>query len=237
VKGRSFPPPSVDNQLPLPEKGVYPSYTLIHQRDDDERMLASHLYAGDPGSSDGNGHSPRITFPGCRTAGTSRRMVTTRSISSTSSTAGCAMCTSTVHIHNADSGMFINGRFCTIQNVPLAAGRETDSGNHTGHHGIGLQNDDNLVTGIDLQTRFIHDGTVSGVAGNVISRSRGDRPLSLPPMGWGPAPINFVGLQGLESADNDAGWHVEPIDPAILDPADTHQAQLHRRLNRGPRAP
>jgi hypothetical protein len=25
VKGRSFPPPSVDKQLPLPEKGVYPS--------------------------------------------------------------------------------------------------------------------------------------------------------------------------------------------------------------------
>jgi hypothetical protein len=27
VKGRSFPPPSVDKQLPLPEKGVHPSYT------------------------------------------------------------------------------------------------------------------------------------------------------------------------------------------------------------------
>ena len=29
VKGRSFPPPSVDKQLPVPEEGVYPSYTSI----------------------------------------------------------------------------------------------------------------------------------------------------------------------------------------------------------------
>ena len=302
----------------------------IHQRDNDEHTLANHLYAGDPGLSDGMGIrrarlvAEVIAVDGDRvTLNRPLRFDVQRqwqprvlSVSPTVTDAGIESLrigfpggpyrghfeedgfnaihfvnvdhcwVRDVHIHDADSGMFINGRFCTIENVTFTADRETDSGDHTGHHGITFHSDDNLVVGADFQTRFIHDVTVSGVAGNVVSRSRGvdmcfdhhrwapyenvftdihvgrgtrlwrsggtgnrgrhtaaratfwniraDRPLSLPPQGWGPTPINIVALQGLEldSDDNPANWHVEPIDPAAIEPANIHQAQLERRLGR-----
>ncbi|MEX0886560.1 MAG: glycosyl hydrolase family 28-related protein [Phycisphaeraceae bacterium] len=299
----------------------------IHMRDNDDATLAEHLYAGDPGSSDGMGirrarlvaeivaiDGQRVTLnrplrfdirdewqprvlavePTVTDSGIERLRITMPGVPYRGhfnedgyngvqfiSVDHCWL--RDVHIHNADSGAFINGRFCTIENLTLTADREADNGNHTGHHGLTLHNDDNLVIGADIQTRFIHDITVSGVAGNVISKSRGvdlaldhhrwapyenvftdihagrgsrvwrsggtgnrgrhtaaratfwniraDRPIGLPPDGWGPAPINLVAVEGLrpDDADNDQAWHVEPIAPANIQPTNIHEAQLERR--------
>jgi hypothetical protein len=77
-------------------------------------------------------------------------------------------------IRNADSGFFPGGRFCTIEGVVFESARAPDAALHcTGHHGIYLSGDDNLYTGFDYRTRFVHDITVSLCAGNVIADGRG----------------------------------------------------------------
>jgi len=84
-----------------------------------------------------------------------------------------------VHIHNADSGVFVSGCFNTIDGIfftserapepeqPAIAGRKAQ-----GHHAVILGND-NLCTNFDFQSKFIHDLCVSGSAGNVYANGRG----------------------------------------------------------------
>lgn len=75
---------------------------------------------------------------------------------------------------NPDSGIFVNGAFNTLSGIVMESARTPDSQGCTGHHGITLTGTDNLATGFDLRTRFIHDLTVSGFcSGNVFSAGRG----------------------------------------------------------------
>ncbi|MBZ0257040.1 hypothetical protein K8I31_13320, partial [bacterium] len=83
-----------------------------------------------------------------------------------------------IRIQNADSGVFISGRYCTIQNILYESERPADSRGDTGHHGIDISDDDNLYTNFEFKTSFIHDLTVSRCAGNVISNGKG-KDLSL----------------------------------------------------------
>ncbi|MDB6018886.1 MAG: Pectate lyase superfamily protein [Pedosphaera sp.] len=79
-----------------------------------------------------------------------------------------------LRITNADSGPFLSGHFCTVQDVVFDSARKPDSVSLcTGHHGTSLEGDDNLFTGFDYHCRFIHDITVSIGAGNVIVGGRG----------------------------------------------------------------
>lgn len=80
---------------------------------------------------------------------------------------------SNIRIQNADSGIFISGRFCAIQNILYESERPADSRGDTGHHGIDISDDDNLYTNFEFKTSFIHDLTVSRCAGNVISNGKG----------------------------------------------------------------
>jgi hypothetical protein len=60
---------------------------------------------------------------------------------------------------------------------------------------------------------------------------RGKREAGLPPQGWGPAGLVFIGLKGvLRKSEQRAGWHYEPIQPGSLSPPNLHLAQLARRL-------
>jgi len=80
-----------------------------------------------------------------------------------------------VRIHNSDSGIFVTGRFCTIDGVVLTSERQRDRGrNSTGHHGIQVTGDDNLVRNFDFRTRFIHDLTVAHCHGNVFCDGKGE---------------------------------------------------------------
>lgn len=78
-------------------------------------------------------------------------------------------------ISNADSGLFPDGDFCTIQNIVFESARRPDAALHcTGHHGINFEGNDNLYTGFDYRTRFIHDISVDHcAAGNVIADGKG----------------------------------------------------------------
>ena len=79
-----------------------------------------------------------------------------------------------VHIHNADSGGFVSGKFNTVNGVSFSSERDPEPQRRgaKGHHGL-VVGDDNLVTNFDFQTTFIHDVTVSGSAGNVFSNGKG----------------------------------------------------------------
>jgi len=78
-----------------------------------------------------------------------------------------------LRIVNADSGLFIGARFCTIRNVVLESQRKPTRGD-TGHHGIILGGTDNLFTQFDFRTKFIHDlGLSANHAGNVFSDGKG----------------------------------------------------------------
>jgi hypothetical protein len=78
-------------------------------------------------------------------------------------------------ISNADSGVFPGGVFCSIQNVTFESTRTPDAVLHcTGHHGLNIEGNDNLFTGFDYRTRFVHDISVDHcAAGNVIAAGRG----------------------------------------------------------------
>lgn len=79
-----------------------------------------------------------------------------------------------IRIVNADSGLFPNGCFCTIQDVVFESTRPVDAELQcTGHHGIYIGGDDNLFIGFDFRTRFVHDITVSRCGGNVIAHGQG----------------------------------------------------------------
>ncbi len=80
-----------------------------------------------------------------------------------------------VWIHNADSGMFISGANNTLCHIQFDSQRQIErSRQATGHHGIMLGGQDNLLTDFDFRTRFMHDITVSsGSAGNVVANGKG----------------------------------------------------------------
>ena len=79
-----------------------------------------------------------------------------------------------LHIHNSDSGGFVSSYFVTLENIVFTSDREPEPQPRQakGHHGLTVGND-NLVTGFDFQTKFIHDLTVSGTAGNVFADGKG----------------------------------------------------------------
>ncbi len=80
-----------------------------------------------------------------------------------------------LRVHNADSGIFISGVNITLQNILLTSERAVETQRRaTGHHGITLGGQDNLLTHFDIRTRFMHDITVtSRSAGNVIADGKG----------------------------------------------------------------
>ncbi len=61
-----------------------------------------------------------------------------------------------------------------MQKIVFESQREPDKQSRcTGHHGITLFFEDNLSEDFEFRTKFIHDLTVSGSAGNVFRRGRG----------------------------------------------------------------
>lgn len=80
-----------------------------------------------------------------------------------------------VRIHNADSGIFVSGMQNSLENILLTSDRAPEpSRRATGHHGVTLGGQDNLLDGFEIRTRFMHDITVTrGSAGNVISDGSG----------------------------------------------------------------
>lgn len=80
-----------------------------------------------------------------------------------------------VRIHNCDSGAFISGVNVTLQDIVLTSERAIEKSRQaTGHHGLTLSGQDNLLRDFDFRTRFMHDITMtSGSAGNVVMAGRG----------------------------------------------------------------
>ncbi|MEI7730339.1 MAG: glycosyl hydrolase family 28-related protein [Verrucomicrobiota bacterium] len=78
-----------------------------------------------------------------------------------------------IRIVNADSGLFISGRFNTVDGVVYESHRKADRAGYVGHHGIYLGDGDNLFTHFDYRQKFIHDISVSHGAGNVCSCGQG----------------------------------------------------------------
>lgn len=77
-----------------------------------------------------------------------------------------------VRITNCDSGIFIGGRFCTVDGLRIDGTRKAKRGD-TGHHGITLGHDC-LITNFDVQAKFIHDITFTNLqAGNVVKNGQG----------------------------------------------------------------
>jgi hypothetical protein len=79
-----------------------------------------------------------------------------------------------LHVHNCDSGIFISGLTSTVSQIVFTSERAREpSRQATGHHGITLGGQDNLLTDFDYQTRFMHDITVTrGSSGNVAMRGK-----------------------------------------------------------------
>ena len=80
-----------------------------------------------------------------------------------------------LRVHNSDSGIFVSGVNVTIQGIVITSDRQIEKSRQaTGHHGVTLGGQDNLLRGFEFRTRFMHDITVSrGSAGNVVAMGRG----------------------------------------------------------------
>lgn len=79
-----------------------------------------------------------------------------------------------VTIRNSDCGIILKGSFCTVRNLVMESHRQPDlASGCTGHHGIYVYGDDNLVESFDYRCSFIHDISVSKCAGNVFAGGRG----------------------------------------------------------------
>lgn len=76
-------------------------------------------------------------------------------------------------ITNADSGIFVGGRFCTVESIVCRLAGAREHKGSFGHHGVTLGGHDNLLTRFRFDQRFIHDITVSGGSGNVASGGSG----------------------------------------------------------------
>ncbi|MDP0502005.1 MAG: glycosyl hydrolase family 28-related protein [Verrucomicrobiota bacterium JB022] len=85
-----------------------------------------------------------------------------------------------VRLHNADLGINIMAYGNTLEQIVITAdaerGREeAEITACTGHHAIQLKHaEDNLVTGFDLRTSYIHDLSLEHASGNVFANGRGD---------------------------------------------------------------
>jgi hypothetical protein len=103
-----------------------------------------------------------------------------------------------LRIWNADSGPYVNGRFCTVENIRLGAGpgRASAQG-HTGHHGITLQGHDSLVTNFVIETQFIHDTTVQSAIGCVFCSGRAQN-LNMDHHRWAPYENLFTDIDAGE---------------------------------------
>jgi hypothetical protein len=77
-----------------------------------------------------------------------------------------------VRFHNADSGMFAKGTFNTFKNLEWTTARKLADGRLTGHHGITLGGNDQLLTDFDFRCQYVHDITVTANTGNVISNGQ-----------------------------------------------------------------
>ncbi len=80
-----------------------------------------------------------------------------------------------IRVHNSDSGFFISSVNTTISKILFQSDRRPEaSRTATGHHGVTLGGQDNLLTQFDFRTRFMHDITVTnGSSGNVAAVGRG----------------------------------------------------------------
>lgn len=80
-----------------------------------------------------------------------------------------------IHIHNADSGLFVGGSQISLTGIRWTSERPPERTRQaTGHHGIILSGQDHLLTDFSMETRFMHDITVTrGSAGNVVMKGRG----------------------------------------------------------------
>lgn len=80
-----------------------------------------------------------------------------------------------IHVRNCDSGIFLSGTNSTLTRVLFTSQRQTEQSRWaSGHHGITLGGQDNLLSDFSFQTRFMHDITVSrGSSGNVAMRGSG----------------------------------------------------------------
>jgi hypothetical protein len=75
---------------------------------------------------------------------------------------------------NPDSGPMVGGVFNTVSDAVFESQRPPDGQGHQGHHGIYLQRiGDHLFTRFDIRMRFVHDISVSGCAGVVVSQGAG----------------------------------------------------------------
>lgn len=87
---------------------------------------------------------------------------------------GVAHCwASNLVITNSDSGIFANGRFCTLDRILCHTDGVEENKGVFGHHGLSFYGHDNLLTHFEIRQRFIHDISVEGGAGNVISNGSG----------------------------------------------------------------
>jgi len=85
-----------------------------------------------------------------------------------------------VEIQNSDFGLDLNStNFCTVSNVTLSTsadrGTAPEARGMSGHHGIDVSHGtENLVTGFDVRTKFVHDISVEWFAlHTVYSKGRG----------------------------------------------------------------
>lgn len=81
-----------------------------------------------------------------------------------------------VRIANADSGPFVSGDFCTVEDIIYETERAADPVRQgRGHHGVTLSGNDCLFTRFDIRMQFEHDITLGAAAsGNVVSAGRGE---------------------------------------------------------------
>ena len=81
-----------------------------------------------------------------------------------------------VHFQNCDSGLFMNGQFCTASKLVFKSDRlqiKNNNRGYTGHHGLSAGKDC-LFEDFDFQTHFIHDlGLNYGNSGNVFKNGKG----------------------------------------------------------------
>jgi hypothetical protein len=76
---------------------------------------------------------------------------------------------------NPDSGPMVGGVFNTVSDVTYVSARKSDRNGNQGHHGIYLKRmGDHLFTRFDFKMRFVHDISVSGCAGVVVSQGAGE---------------------------------------------------------------
>jgi rhamnogalacturonyl hydrolase YesR len=80
-----------------------------------------------------------------------------------------------VWLHNADLGVNIAGNSCFNTVQGLVQTTYAQRGRPSGHHGMQFKRvQDNLATGFDYRTYFVHDLSVEHCSGNVYSNGKGE---------------------------------------------------------------